>query len=394
MADVITQKKTYFLTQRQYETLRTGGTTTVTDYNGNVATLTGLPSDGYFVCYYQDIIGPTGPRGIPGDKGETGAVGPTGPIGITGVGLKSVSVTGTLQEGSGAESTYNVKYTDTANKTLDAGNIVVKNGYSPAIDPTSGNWTLNGKDLGVHAKGDKGDKPVVTGKQTATSADSSGTNVYTFTIDGVTSDFTVKNGAMGAAAGFATPTASATVVAAGSEPKATVSATGPNTAKAFSFHFEIPKGATGPTGPVGPVGPTGATGPLGPTGSTWYSGTAVSTQQGNVVVDPDPVGAVIGDFYFNNSTAEIFRYNEQKQWTKIAQVKGPQGPKGDTGNVTGIASSNGSYEVKTGVTVAMEYDDSSKKIVYTNVPAAEVINAVHGVFYVKLSDDGGSEVAW
>ena len=73
MADVITQKKTYFLTQRQYETLRTGGTTTVTDYNGNVATLTGLPSDGYFVCYYQDIIGPTGPRGIPGDKGETGA---------------------------------------------------------------------------------------------------------------------------------------------------------------------------------------------------------------------------------------------------------------------------------------------------------------------------------
>ena len=105
MADVITQKKTYFLTQRQYETLRTGGTTTVTDYNGNVATLTGLPSDGYFVCYYQDIIGPTGPRGIPGDKGETGALGPTGPQGATGIGLKSVSVTGTLQQGSGAEST-------------------------------------------------------------------------------------------------------------------------------------------------------------------------------------------------------------------------------------------------------------------------------------------------
>lgn len=393
MADVITQKKTYFLTQRQYETLRTGGTTTVTDYNGNVATLTGLPSDGYFVCYYQDIIGPTGPRGIPGDKGETGAIGPTGPTGTTGVGLKSVSVTGTLQEGSGAESTYNVKYTDTANKTSDAGNIVVKNGYSPAIDPTSGNWTLNGKDLGVHAKGDKGDKPVVTGKQTTTSADSSGANVYTFTIDGVTSDFTVKNGAMGAAAGFATPTASATGVAAGSEPKATVSATGPNTAKEFSFHFEIPKGATGPTGPVGPIGPTGATGPLGPTGSTWYSGTAVSTQQGNVVVDPDPVGAVVGDFYFNNSTAEIFRYNEQKQWTKIAQVKGPQGPKGDVGNVSGVASASGSYDVKKGVTIAMEYDDSSKKIVYTNTPAADIIDAVHGVFYVKL-DNSNNEIAW
>ena len=34
MAD-ITNTKTYFLTQAQYETLRTGGTTEVTDYNGN-----------------------------------------------------------------------------------------------------------------------------------------------------------------------------------------------------------------------------------------------------------------------------------------------------------------------------------------------------------------------
>lgn len=84
MADAITQKKTYFLTQRQYEILRTGGTTTVTDYSGNVVTLTGLPSDGYFVCYYQDIVGPTGPRGIPGDKGEAGASGPTGPQGQSG----------------------------------------------------------------------------------------------------------------------------------------------------------------------------------------------------------------------------------------------------------------------------------------------------------------------
>lgn len=392
MADIITQKKTYFLTQRQYETLRTGGTTTVTDYNGNVATLTGLPSDGYFVCYYQDIIGPTGPRGIPGDKGETGALGPTGPQGATGIGLKSVSVTGTLQPGSGAESTYTVKYTDTTNKTSTAGNIIVKNGYSPEIN-SSGNWALNGKDLGVHAKGDKGDKPVVTGKQTTTSADSGGANVYTFNIDGVESNFTVKNGAMGAAAGFATPTASATGIDAGSTPKVTVSATGQNTAKEFSFHFEIPKGATGPTGTTGPTGAVGPTGPLGPTGSTWYSGTAVSTQQGNVVVDPDPVGAVVGDFYFNNSTAEIFRYNEQKQWTKIAQVKGPQGPKGDTGNVSGVASAPGSYDVNKGVTIAMEYDDSSKRIVYTNTPAAEIIGAVHGVFYVKL-DASNNEIAW
>ena len=393
MADVITQKRTYFLTQRQYETLRTGGTTTVTDYNGNVQTLTGLPSDGYFVCYYQDIIGPTGPRGIPGDKGATGVEGPVGPTGATGVGLRAISVSGSLQEGSGATSTYAVTYEDTAGGSFSAGSVSVRNGYSPAIDPTSGNWTINGKDLGVHAKGDKGDKPVVTGKQTSTSADSGGSNVYTFTIDGVSSDFTVKNGAVGAAAGFAAPKATATGIAAGSAPRATVSATGPNTAKEFSFHFDIPNGATGPTGPTGPVGPTGPTGALGPTGSTWYSGTAVSTQQGNVVVDPDPVGAVVGDFYFNNATAEIFRYNEQKQWTKIAQVKGPQGPKGDVGNVSGVAGVSGSYEASKGVTTMMEYDAGSKRIVYTNTPAAEIIGSVHGVFYNKVGDDG-AEVPW
>lgn len=393
MADIITQKKTYFLTQRQYETLRTGGTTTVTDYNGNVATLTGLPSDGYFVCYYQDIIGPTGPRGIPGDKGEKGEKGDKGDTGETGVGLKSVSVTGTLATGSGAESTYKVSYTDTNDKTSSAGNIVVKNGYSPAIDGKTGNWTINGVDTGVHAKGDKGDSPVVTGKQTKTSTDSSGDNVYTFTINGAASDFVVKNGAVGASAGFGDITADAVTIESDKSAKASVVPTGPNTAKQLAFHFEIPKGAIGPTGPLGPTGDVGPTGPVGPTGSTWYSGTAVSTVQGNIVVDPDPVGAVVGDFYFNNSTAEIFRYNEQKQWTKIAQVKGPQGPKGDIGNVSGIASASGSYEAKTGVTVAMEYDDSSKKIVYTNAPAIDVMGAVHGVFYVRLNDDN-TEIAW
>ena len=80
----ITNTKTYFLTQAQYEILRTGGTTQVTDYNGNVKTLTGLPSDGYFVCYYQNIIGPTGPRGFTGAAGENGPTGPVGPVGPTG----------------------------------------------------------------------------------------------------------------------------------------------------------------------------------------------------------------------------------------------------------------------------------------------------------------------
>jgi hypothetical protein len=69
-----------------------------------------------------------------------------------------------------------------------------------------------------------------------------------------------KDGAQGAtgptgpAAGFGTPTASATAVAAGGNPTVTVTASGANTAKVFNFKFGIPRGATGATGPAGKDG--------------------------------------------------------------------------------------------------------------------------------------------
>lgn len=68
-------------------------------------------------------------------------------------------------------------------------------------------------------------------------------------------------GSAGTAAGFGTP--SATVDANTGTPSVTVTASGPNTAKVFSFAFKNLKGATGATGPEGPQGPTGATGPAG-----------------------------------------------------------------------------------------------------------------------------------
>ena len=69
-----------------------------------------------------------------------------------------------------------------------------------------------------------------------------------------------KDGAQGAtgptgpAAGFGTPTASATAVAAGGNPTVTVTASGANTSKVFDFKFGIPRGATGATGPAGKDG--------------------------------------------------------------------------------------------------------------------------------------------
>lgn len=148
-----------------------------------------------------------------------------------------------------------------------------------------------------------------------------------------------------------------------------------------------PTGALGPTGPVGPVGPTGKTGPIGPTGSTWFSGNDVGTVQGQVSVDPSPAGVKVGDFYFNEEHGEVYRYNESKEWTKIATLKGAQGPKGDIGNVEGASLAEGSYDQKNGLTTKIEYDKESKKILYTNVPVKTMFESVNGVFFTRLDDN-------
>lgn len=154
-----------------------------------------------------------------------------------------------------------------------------------------------------------------------------------------------------------------------------------------------PTGATGPVGPTGPqgevglIGPTGAAGPVGPTGSTWFSGNDVGTAQGQVSVDPSPDGVKVGDFYFNEEHGEVYRYNESKEWTKIATLKGAQGPKGDTGNVEGASLAEGSYDQKNGLTTKIEYDKESKKILYTNVPVKTMFESVNGVFFTRLDDN-------
>lgn len=79
---------------------------------------------------------------------------------------------------------------------------------------------------------------------------------------------TGATGATGAAAGFGTPTVSVSTLQPGQPATASVSASGPDTAKAFTFSFGIPQGATGATGATGPEGPEGPAGPTGETGAT------------------------------------------------------------------------------------------------------------------------------
>ena len=148
-----------------------------------------------------------------------------------------------------------------------------------------------------------------------------------------------------------------------------------------------PTGPQGPKGDIGLVGPTGPTGAMGPTGSTWFSGNDVGTVQGQVSVDPSPAGVKVGDFYFNEELGEVYRYNESKEWTKIATLKGAQGPKGDIGNVEGASLAEGSYDQKNGLTTKIEYDKESKKILYTNVPVKTMFESVNGVFFTRLDDN-------
>lgn len=70
----------------------------------------------------------------------------------------------------------------------------------------------------------------------------------------------MKTGPTGAAAGFGTPTVTVENLPAGSDATASVTASGDNTAKVFSFNFGIPRGADGQNGTNGADGAAGADG--------------------------------------------------------------------------------------------------------------------------------------
>ena len=167
-------------------------------------------------------------------------------------------------------------------------------------------------------KGDKGDTGAAAGFGTPTVIVNAGTalrpsatvttsgpdtaKVFNFTFNGLQGAKGDKGnvGAPGTAAGFGTPTA--TVDSTTGTPSVKITTSGNDTAKVFNFAFSGLKGdtgATGATGPQGPKGAIGATGPQGPKGDTGATGAT------------GPQGPK-GD-------------------TGATGATGPQGPKGDTG---------------------------------------------------------------
>ena len=144
---------------------------------------------------------------------------------------------------------------------------------------------------------------------------------------------TVQKGDPGAAAGFGTPTATATSLSSTAQPTVEVTASGANTAKVFAFAFGIPrgeKGDPGADGKDGKDGAPGATGPQGPKGDKGDKG------------DPGEDG------------------EDGAQGPRGLQgATGPQGPKGDKGDSAELPNIN------VVINVALNYDESSHKFTMT-----------------------------
>lgn len=133
-------------------------------------------------------------------------------------------------------------------------------------------------------------------------------------------------GATGAAAGFGTPTISVSNTTG--TPSATVTTTGPDTAKVFSFQFSGIKGETGAQGPQGVQGPQGAPGQDGT--SFTVLGIYGSLQALQLAHPTGQKGDAWSIGTAEDNTVYIWD-TEISEWADIGPIQGPQGPQGETG---------------------------------------------------------------
>ena len=255
MANPFENIPTVFLTQAQYETLVAGtGTVEVTDLKGNKIILgPGLNNlknyNLLYICWRDDIKGPTGatgPRGAIGEKGETGPTGPTGKTGDPGRKVFSLTSGYDLNDATANNGVYVSSSTSICNSLLNkptsgfiAGEIRVET-YWCGTSATYLTQMLYCRSGTTHAEFSR------------TKSNGSWSSWFKYGEKGNT-------GPTGAAAGFGTPTATVDA-GVGAAPSVTVTATGPNTAKVFNFEFKNLKGQKGDTGATGSVAGTTPTG--------------------------------------------------------------------------------------------------------------------------------------
>lgn len=94
-----------------------------------------------------------------------------------------------------------------------------------------------------------------------------------------------------------------------------------------------PTGATGATGPKGDKGDTGNTGATGATGATGPAGNngTDGAQWLNGTVNPTSGQGVVGDWFINTTSQDVFKKTNSTTWTLQVNIKGATGATGSTG---------------------------------------------------------------
>lgn len=153
-----------------------------------------------------------------------------------------------------------------------------------------------------------------------------------------------EKGDIGAAAGFGVPTI--TVDDTTGTPSATVEASGPDTAKVFTFAFSGLKGETGPQGEQGPQGTTGERGPQGTAAGFGEATASVDESTGA----PDVTVSTSGP-----DTAKVFNF-------QFSGLKGETGAAAGFGQITATVGA----EVGTpSVSVETSGPDTAKNLAFT-----------------------------
>ena len=198
----------------------------------------------------QGPTGPTGPKGDPGNNGGIGATGPTGPTGPAGE--------------RGPQGAPGADGKDGAQGPQGPAGAPGADGKDGARGP-QGPAGADGKD---GARGPQGPQ----GPAGAPGAD----------------------GKDGAAAGFGTPIVNTDNVNAVGTPSVSVSASGPNTAKIFTFTFANLKGEPGANGKDGAPGANGKDGAAGERGPQGLPGPAGANGKDGAPGPQGPTGSVAG----------------------------------------------------------------------------------------------------